>query len=177
MNKLMTLISLVVGVGLALLGATSFAQGPGNQAMGWRPIEASWLIGQRVNGRASNYIGQISNLVIDQANDRVALVVLSDVPGFGADQVAIPYGCLERNDNHAFTIRFPIMATASVNNREDPDIYLLRQYLWIPLSTEFHNLSILTGSQRFTEPTAGRRTGSKEGKGRLRPWTFTRAPN
>ncbi len=147
MNKRMTLISLVLGLSLVVVGGSAMAYPPGywehygsrfpnaaehsrgvHRAMNWRTYEASWLIGQRVNGRAGNYIGQISNLVIDQANDRVALVVLSDVPGFGTDQVAIPYGCLERSDHHTFTVRFPIMETAYVNNREDPDLYFLRQY-------------------------------------------------
>ena len=99
-----------------------------HRAMNRSAFEASGLIGQRVNGRAGNYIGQISNLVVDQVNDRVALVVLSNVPGFGTDQVAIPYGCLERRDHHTLTARFPIMETAYVNNREDPDLYLLKQY-------------------------------------------------
>jgi sporulation protein YlmC with PRC-barrel domain len=147
MNKRMTLISLVLGFSLVLLGGSAFAHPPGywehytsrfsyageegvgvHRAMSWNTFEASRLIGQRVNGRAGDCIGQISNLVIDQVNGRVALVVLSDVPGFGTDQVAIPYGCLERNDHHTLTIRFPIMETAYVNNREDPDLYLLRQY-------------------------------------------------
>jgi sporulation protein YlmC with PRC-barrel domain len=96
--------------------------------MGSERFQATWMIGQPVNGRAGNYIGQISNLVIDQDNNRIALIVLSNVPGFGADRVAIPYRCLERSNNHTFTLRFPIMATAYVNNREDPDLYLLRQY-------------------------------------------------
>jgi sporulation protein YlmC with PRC-barrel domain len=147
MNRLMVSISLVLGISLVVLGGSVFAYPPGywehyasrfSQAgeartsvyrpMSWNTVETRSLIGQRVNGRAGNYLGQISNLIVDQDNDRVALVVLSDVPGFGADRVAIPYGCLERTDNHTFTVRFPIMATASVNNRKDPDLYLLHQY-------------------------------------------------
>ncbi|NWG02838.1 MAG: PRC-barrel domain-containing protein [Syntrophaceae bacterium] len=135
MNKTIRFLMLISIFNLVLFGSSAFAGvwqkaevGGIYQPMGRDRYEASWLIGQRVDGRAGNYLGQISNLVIDQANDRVALVVLSNVPGFGADQVAIPYGCLERNDNRTFTVRFPIMAIASVNNREDPDLYLLRQY-------------------------------------------------
>jgi sporulation protein YlmC with PRC-barrel domain len=135
MNKTVKILMLISIFSLFLFGTnTVFAKGwtKGEAGAVYHPMgdryEASWLIGQRVDGRAGNYLGQISNLVIDQTNDRVALVVLSNVPGFGADQVAIPYGCLERNDNHTFTVRFPIMAIASVNNREDPDLYLLKQY-------------------------------------------------
>jgi sporulation protein YlmC with PRC-barrel domain len=135
MNKTVKILTVVSIFSLFLFGSSAFAGVQHNAQVGatYHPMdrnrfEAGWLIGQRVNGRASDYIGQISNLVIDQANDRVALVILSHVPGFGADQVAIPYGCLERNDTHTFTLRFPLMETAYVNNREDPDLYLLRQY-------------------------------------------------
>ncbi len=147
MNKRMILISLVLGVSLVVLGGSTLAYPPGywehyasrfsysgengvgiNPPMSGRTFEASWLVGQRVHGRADNYVGRISNLIIDQANHRVALVVVSDIPGFGADQVAIPYGCLERGHNHTFMTRFPIVETASVNNRKDPDLQLLGQY-------------------------------------------------
>ncbi len=136
MNKTVKILMLVSIFSLFLLGSNSLfakqlSRGKGGaiyHPMGWSRYEASWLIGQTVNGRAGNYIGQISNLIIDRTNDRVALVVLSDIPGFGADQVAIPYRCLEISDSNTLTVRLPIMATASFNNREDPDLYLLRQY-------------------------------------------------
>jgi sporulation protein YlmC with PRC-barrel domain len=135
MNKTVKILTVVSIFSLFLFGSYAFAGGWQNarvgasyHLMGSDRFEASWLIGQRVNGRAGDYIGQISNLVIDQDNNRVALVVLSNVPGFGADHVAIPYGCLERSDSHPFTFRFPIMEKADVNNREDADLYLLRQY-------------------------------------------------
>ncbi len=147
MNKSMTLISLVLGFSLVLLVGSAFAYPPGywehnairpypagehamgmHRAMNWRAVEASGLIGQRVNDRTGNYIGQISNLVVDQANDRVALVVLSNVPGFGTDQVAIPYGCLARSGWHTFTVRFPAVAAGSIGSLEDPDLHFLKQY-------------------------------------------------
>jgi hypothetical protein len=135
MNKTIKIWTLVSIFSLFLFGSSAFAgpsqkaqAGGNNHPMSWNSYESDWLIGQRVNGLSGDTLGRISNLVIDRANDRVALAVLSDVPGFGADRVAIPYGCLDRSDTHGFTVRFPIMATASVNNREDPDLYLLRQY-------------------------------------------------
>jgi sporulation protein YlmC with PRC-barrel domain len=135
MNKTLKILTLVSVFSLFLFGSSAFAAGWQNvragasyHLMGSRRFEATWLIGQTVNGRAGDYLGQISNLVIDQDNNRIALIVLSDVPGLGADHVAIPYRCLERRDHHSFTLRFPIMETAYVNNREDPDLYLLKQY-------------------------------------------------
>ena len=77
-------------------------------------------------------IGQISSFVIDQANDRVALVVLSavpwlgllsGVPGIETEEVAIPYGCLERTGDYTFDLRFPLMRIGSANNSKDPGLY------------------------------------------------------
>ncbi len=77
------------------------------QPIGWNTFEASWLIGQTV--RSPNWegdLGQISNLVIDQANDRIALVILSDVPYLGAEHVAIPYSSLVRTGENTFVLSF-----------------------------------------------------------------------
>jgi hypothetical protein len=59
-----------------------------------------------VNDESGNYLGKISDFVIDQANNRVSLVVLTAVPGFGAGLVSFPYQCLQRNSDKTFTIRF-----------------------------------------------------------------------
>lgn len=61
------------------------------QPMGWNTFEASWLIGHRVKTATGANLGQIDSLVIDEANGRVALVVLSDVPGLGDARLAMPY--------------------------------------------------------------------------------------
>ncbi len=86
---------------LVLLGSSAFAQGYNQfyqgpvgttyQPMGWNTFEASWLIGHRVKTATDANLGQIDSLVIDEANGRVALVVLSDVPGLGHGRLAIPY--------------------------------------------------------------------------------------
>jgi sporulation protein YlmC with PRC-barrel domain len=86
---------------LVLLGSSAFAQGYNEfpeatvgavyQPMGWNTFEASWLIGHRVKTATGADLGQIDSLVIDEANGRVALVVLSDVPGLGHERLAMPY--------------------------------------------------------------------------------------
>ncbi len=87
---------------LVLLGSSAFANGYYNefseatvgatyQPMGWNTFEASWLIGHRVKTTTGANLGQIDGLVIDEANGRVALVVLSDVPGLGNERLAMPY--------------------------------------------------------------------------------------
>jgi len=109
MNKLMKVVALVSVFGLVFLGSRAFATEditpypPAN----WTPLEASYLIGHRVFDVGNYDLGTINDLVIDQTHGRVALVVLSDVPGFGAEQVAIPYSLLTRTEGGWFTINFP----------------------------------------------------------------------
>jgi sporulation protein YlmC with PRC-barrel domain len=109
MNKLIKCIALMSVFGLVLLGSYAFATEdvtpypPAN----WTPLEASYLIGHRVYDYGNRDLGTIDDLVIDQTHDRVALVVLSDVPGFGAERVAIPYGLFNRTPGGWFTINFP----------------------------------------------------------------------
>ena len=86
-------------------GSTAFSQGSSgdfpeisvgaiSQPMGWSSYEASWLIGHRVGTTNMGYLGQISSLVIDKTNGRVALVVLSDVPNIGGEVLAIPFSSI-----------------------------------------------------------------------------------
>ena len=109
MNKLIKCIALMSVFGFVFFGSYAFAKEditpypPAN----WTPLEASYLIGHRVYDYGNRDLGTIDDLVIDQIHDRVALVILSDVPGFGAQQVAIPYGLLTRTGGGWFTINFP----------------------------------------------------------------------
>ncbi len=113
-------------VSFVFLGGTAFAKISVTYPMG-RTFESTSLIDHRVMSSSGNYVGQISDLVIDQANDRIALVVLSDVPGFGTDQVAIPYGCLERGAYGTFGVHFNV-TEGSVSNRKDPELSFVAQY-------------------------------------------------
>ena len=90
---------------LVFLGSIAFSQGyssefpagtvgPAYHPMGWSPYEASWLIGHHVRTTTNGSLGQISSLVIDKTNGRVALVVLSDVPNIGGKVLPIPYGSI-----------------------------------------------------------------------------------
>jgi sporulation protein YlmC with PRC-barrel domain len=109
MNKKLLAVFSLVMFSLLLMGGRAFAR------MGWNTTEASTLIGYRVYSSNGVYdLGQISNLVIDQSNGRVALVVLSDVPGFGAERVAVPFGSLRRD----FRISFPLDTQMSFSGRD-----------------------------------------------------------
>jgi sporulation protein YlmC with PRC-barrel domain len=118
-------------VGALILSAvffvsTAFAEDLSYQPMGPASGAAS-LIGAEVNSETGNYIGNISNFIIDETNGRVSLVVLTGVPGFGSDQVSFPYECLRRNAGQDFMIRFYGEAPA-VNGAEDPVLHLLKRY-------------------------------------------------
>jgi sporulation protein YlmC with PRC-barrel domain len=109
----MTYVVAVISIlSLVLLGSSSFAQNLWNpgpavpaeqmsmcalyQTAGWDLFEANWLIGHDVESPTGATLGQISDLVIDPANGRIALAVLSNVEHLGAREVAIPYSSLKR---------------------------------------------------------------------------------
>jgi hypothetical protein len=75
-------------------------------AASWSGYEASWLIGHLVKSPDGSTLGQISDLVIDEANHKIALVLLSDVPGAGDRYIAVPYGALLREGGSTFELRF-----------------------------------------------------------------------
>jgi sporulation protein YlmC with PRC-barrel domain len=85
---------------------------------GWDLFEASWLIGHQVFSPDDSYLGQIGDLVIDQSNGRIALAILSDVPGFGAKSVAVPYGSLTRIMTNIFQINLPYQPIGYNNTAE-----------------------------------------------------------
>jgi len=97
---------------LVLLGSSAFAQeypqgtvGGNYHSMGWDTYESGWLIGHRVYSPLSGELGQIEDLMIDRTDGRIALVILSGVPGFGAGFVAAPFSALERTGENTFQLR------------------------------------------------------------------------
>jgi sporulation protein YlmC with PRC-barrel domain len=109
MNKKLMILFALTLFSLMFVGGRAFAQ------MGWNTMNASTLIGYRVYSPNGAYeLGEISNLVIGQSNGRVALVVLSNVPGFGSEHVAIPFESLGRH----FRISFPQDIQTSYSGRE-----------------------------------------------------------
>jgi sporulation protein YlmC with PRC-barrel domain len=135
MNKTVKILTLVSIFSLLLFGRSAFAQGGksafeqqypegivgmnnhptgefpevssgGYHPMGWDTVEASWLIGQRVYSPLQGELGQIEDLMIDSANERIALVVLSGVQGFGAKYVAAPLSALERTGEDTYQLNF-----------------------------------------------------------------------
>ena len=134
-----TKISIIMGaliLSAVFVGSTAFAKDKGYYPMG-PATEVTSLIGQQVNGQAGEYLGKITNFVIDEANDRVSLVVLTGVPGFGSDQVSFPYPCLQRNWDKTLTIRFANGVVTGSAGGQDPDLQTLKQY---PADSPLYNI-------------------------------------
>ncbi len=112
MNKM---TKFIIGLGsvicLVLMGAGVFSRGYADEfttgpfATGVYmtspyAFEASWLMGHRVvTPWVDDYLGQISGLVIDKTNNRIAAVVLSDLPNAGGSwdgnrHLILPYASI-----------------------------------------------------------------------------------
>jgi sporulation protein YlmC with PRC-barrel domain len=124
---------------LVLLGGSAFSQGYSTefpeaivggtyQPMGWNTYEASWLIGHRVTTPEGGTLGQISSFVIDRANGRVALVVLSDVPNLGGEPLAIPFSSVLRTGEGTFQFNPGDMEVGVPFSYSDSYVYAVTQY-------------------------------------------------
>ena len=132
---------------LVLFGSSVFAQGYNEfqeatvgatyQPMGWSSFEASWLIGQNVTTKEGGDLGQISSLVIDKTNGRIALVVLSDVPNLGAKLLAIPYSSILRTGQETFEFNPGDMEIGVASGYSDPYIDAVTRY---SSTSEFYGL-------------------------------------
>jgi sporulation protein YlmC with PRC-barrel domain len=78
-----------------LLMGTSYAQS-------LNTIKASQLVGINVTDVQGLYMGQISDVMFNPSNDCVSSVVLSDIPGMGAEHIAIPFDALTRTGEFQF---------------------------------------------------------------------------
>jgi len=148
MNKIERILIAIASIFcLVLLGSSAFAQGYNEfheatvgasyQPMGWSSFEASWLIGHNVTTKEGGDLGQISSLVIDMTNGRIALVVLSDIPDLGAELLAIPYGSIVRTGQETFEFNSGDMEIGVASGFSDPYIDAVTRY---PSTSEFYGL-------------------------------------
>ena len=119
-------IVVVAVLSLALWGSLSFAQTTvqwGHQVKTMDTFQADWLMGHLVYSPVSlGDLGQITDLLIDRCDGRVAFVVLSDTPGFHSESIAVPFNALERTGEDTFLVRFGDdvqIATRSLNYQGD----------------------------------------------------------
>jgi sporulation protein YlmC with PRC-barrel domain len=74
---------------------------------GWDTVEASGMIGAQLVTNDGDYIGQISNLVIDSENGHVIDVILSDVPGRGGEPIYVPFAALSHSGGNIYVFNPP----------------------------------------------------------------------
>ncbi len=125
MNKTKYLFIMALAVfSLVLLGSRSYAQSnawvegsvEGDYPVATSSFEASWLLGhQVVSPDYDGYLGQITDVLIDRCDGRVAMVVLSDTPGFGLESLAVPFSRLERVGENTFELSFAGLDVPLVN--------------------------------------------------------------
>ena len=107
----MTLIALSV---LFLLVGNSSAQASNLMGSytepvftGWDTFEASSMIGSQLLTTEGDYLGIISDLVIDPGSGHISEVVLSDVPESGGEKVSVPFAALSHTGNNIFVFNRP----------------------------------------------------------------------
>jgi sporulation protein YlmC with PRC-barrel domain len=103
------------------------------------------LIGHGVTTKEGGDLGQISSLVIDKTNGRIAVVVLSDVPGLGHERLPIPYSSIERTGQETFEFNSGDMEIGVATSALlDPYIRTITQY---PSYSRFYGLpSVMDGA-------------------------------
>jgi sporulation protein YlmC with PRC-barrel domain len=74
---------------------------------GWDTLEASSMIGAQLLTREGDYLGQISDLVIDPGTGHILEVVLSDVPGEGGRSITVPFAALSHTGADIFVFNRP----------------------------------------------------------------------
>ncbi len=114
-----------LGIGLFVLSmavaGNLFAQtmsdetsGNFHSTMGFNTFNASNLIGMQLYTMEMDVLGQISDVVIDPATKRISWVVVSDVPGLGAESIALPFNSLVKIGNSTFAYSAPGAETTFV---------------------------------------------------------------
>lgn len=155
MKKTVRILALVSIFSLVFIGSNAFAQShagsnafPGDwiraevggayHPMGWNTYEASWLIGHYVMNPDGIPLGQISNLVIDKANGRIALVVLSDVAGIGGKVVAVPFSSVVRTGENSFQFSLGDRELPMTSGYESSYAYFLTE---APTTSDLYGVS------------------------------------
>lgn len=112
-SSLMTVLAftiLLVGAGIA--SSEEFPEGTialygQSDINGWDTLGASSMIGAQLLTKEGDYLGQISELVVDSGSGHISEVILSDVPGRGGELVAVPFAALSHTGDGVFVFNKP----------------------------------------------------------------------
>jgi len=115
MKKLAYFIATVFVFGLFFLAAgvsPSHAQGTialygESEIAGWDTVPASGVIGAQLLTPKGDYLGVISDFVVDPNSGHILEAVLSDVPGKGAEQETVPFVAISHTGDGIFVLDIP----------------------------------------------------------------------
>ncbi len=117
MNKMTLSAMMLFAFGLLLFGAGNsysqeFPQGTvimfGQPTIsGWDTLEASSMVLGQLTTDSGDYLGQISDLVIDPESGHISEVVISDIQGIGSEQVSVPFTAVSHRGNNVFVFDEP----------------------------------------------------------------------
>jgi sporulation protein YlmC with PRC-barrel domain len=74
---------------------------------GWNTLEASSMIGSQLLTTEGDYLGVISDIVVDPGSGHVSEAILSDVPGRGAELISVPFVAISRTGENIFVLNIP----------------------------------------------------------------------
>jgi sporulation protein YlmC with PRC-barrel domain len=149
MNKIKkSIMALAFAFCLVFIGSGAFGQGYPEESSGTMAgatfqagrldtFEGSWMVGHWVRSPVYAYIGQISGFVIDNTNGRIALVVLSDVPNLGAQELAIPFSSIIRTGRDSFQFDPGDMVIPATTDMKDP---VLSYLTWAPSTSYLYGI-------------------------------------
>ncbi len=108
-----------------LAAGVSPSQAQGNTALygeseivGWDTVPASGVIGSQLLTSTGDYLGVISDLVVDPSTGRILEAIISDVPENGARMEAIPFVAISHTGDGIFVLNLPDMFPAWYENWE-----------------------------------------------------------
>jgi sporulation protein YlmC with PRC-barrel domain len=120
------------------------------------------MIGAQLFSTEGDYLGRISDLAIESGGGHISDVVLSDVPGMGAELVSVPFAALSHSGEGIFVLNTP-EEFSGLSYRESPySSYTGSPYAyWADLRYFYFTGPSLTEEYRFSALMGGNVQSSK----------------
>jgi len=112
-------------------------------------LEASRMMGAQVTDSTGNPLGQISDLVIDSGSGHISEVILTDVPGEGGKQIAVPIAALSHTDWNSYVFNKPEEYPSQFSSVGGP--YFTQPFTqWAQIRFLYSVLPLPMGAYRFS---------------------------
>lgn len=99
---------------------------------GWDTLQASQIIGAQLLTQGGDYLGVISDLVMDSNTGHVLEVVLSDVSAKGAEQEVVPFAALSHTGDGVYVLNIPDIFPVWYRSWESPLEFPQASYMLWP---------------------------------------------